>query len=201
VDPEDSHQVSARLRERLSEPATLDLTKRLIAIPSENPPGKQYKCNSTYTSRNFLQGNLLRQIIGKSSGLQERISGTVLPMKSAKFRERFKQHGIRARGPQVETMRAATTALIADLQAGKLEGATGRLASIVTRSLSKESRSQRVVCLACTELPLAFPKQKTLSTFEHDQIHYVNTSAAHIEAAVEFACTNTSQSARDTGCA
>ncbi len=32
-----------RLRERLDEPAMLDLTKRLIAIPSENPPGNCYE--------------------------------------------------------------------------------------------------------------------------------------------------------------
>src|SRR5580693_4821856 len=35
--------LSSRLRERLSERAMLDLTKRLIAIASENPPGNQYK--------------------------------------------------------------------------------------------------------------------------------------------------------------
>jgi succinyl-diaminopimelate desuccinylase len=43
VDPLDSHYVSSRLRDRLSEPAMLDLTKTLIAIPSENPPGKHYE--------------------------------------------------------------------------------------------------------------------------------------------------------------
>jgi succinyl-diaminopimelate desuccinylase len=37
--------ISSRLRQRLSEPAMLHLTQRLIAIPSENPPGNQYeKC-------------------------------------------------------------------------------------------------------------------------------------------------------------
>jgi succinyl-diaminopimelate desuccinylase len=43
VDPKKSHQISLRLRQRLSEPAMLDLTKRLIAIPSENPPGDHYE--------------------------------------------------------------------------------------------------------------------------------------------------------------
>lgn len=38
-----TEQLSSRLRERLSEPAMLDLTKRLIAIPSENPPGNHYE--------------------------------------------------------------------------------------------------------------------------------------------------------------
>ncbi len=36
-------QVSCRLRERLAEPAMLGLTKRLIAISSENPPGNHYE--------------------------------------------------------------------------------------------------------------------------------------------------------------
>jgi len=39
----DLDQLSSRLFERLSEPAMLDLTKRLIAIPSENPPGNHYE--------------------------------------------------------------------------------------------------------------------------------------------------------------
>jgi succinyl-diaminopimelate desuccinylase len=36
-------QLSSRLRERISEAALLDFTKRLVAIPSENPPGSQYE--------------------------------------------------------------------------------------------------------------------------------------------------------------
>src|SRR5260370_37015203 len=38
-----TEQLSSRLSKRLYEPAMLDLTKRLIAIPSENPPGNDYK--------------------------------------------------------------------------------------------------------------------------------------------------------------
>ncbi len=41
----DIEQLSGRLRRHLSQPAMLELTKRLIAIPSENPPGNEYeKC-------------------------------------------------------------------------------------------------------------------------------------------------------------
>jgi acetylornithine deacetylase/succinyl-diaminopimelate desuccinylase family protein len=43
VETYDSQQIASRLRERLSEEAMLDLTKRLIAIPSENPPGNHYE--------------------------------------------------------------------------------------------------------------------------------------------------------------
>lgn len=43
----DSDLISARLRERLSTPAMLDLTMRLVAVPSENPPGNHYEeCTS-----------------------------------------------------------------------------------------------------------------------------------------------------------
>ncbi len=36
-------ELSSRLRERLAQTSLLDLAKRLIAIPSENPPGNQYE--------------------------------------------------------------------------------------------------------------------------------------------------------------
>ncbi|HVO59542.1 MAG TPA: ArgE/DapE family deacylase [Terriglobales bacterium] len=38
-----AQQLSSRLRERLSEPAMVELTERLVAIPSENPPGNHYE--------------------------------------------------------------------------------------------------------------------------------------------------------------
>jgi succinyl-diaminopimelate desuccinylase len=38
-----TEQISSRVRERLSEPAMVELTTRLIAIPSENPPGNHYE--------------------------------------------------------------------------------------------------------------------------------------------------------------
>ena len=47
--------------------------------------------------------------------------------------------------------------------------------------------AQPVVCLACTELPLAFPEQKMLTTFEYDGVSYINTTAVHIVAAFDFA--------------
>lgn len=43
METQNTQQVSSRLRERLSEPAMLELAKRLIAIPSENPPGHHYE--------------------------------------------------------------------------------------------------------------------------------------------------------------
>ena len=39
----DTHHLSSRLKARLSESAMLDLTQRLVAIASENPPGNYYE--------------------------------------------------------------------------------------------------------------------------------------------------------------
>ena len=51
VDSLDIDHAASRLPERLSETAMLDLTKRLIAIPSENPPGNHYEeCIRTLVS-------------------------------------------------------------------------------------------------------------------------------------------------------
>ncbi len=53
----DFEQLTGRLLQRLSEPAMLDLTKRLIAIPSENPPGCQYEeCSRTLFDELFKLG-------------------------------------------------------------------------------------------------------------------------------------------------
>jgi len=48
-------------------------------------------------------------------------------------------------------------------------------------------RHQPAVCLACTELPLAFPELKALGIFEYRGVLYVNTSVLHANAALEFA--------------
>ena len=48
-------------------------------------------------------------------------------------------------------------------------------------------RHQPAVCLACTELPLAFARMKRLATFEYDGILFINTTALHIDAAFNFA--------------
>lgn len=109
------------------------------------------------------------------------ILGTALTMRSQVFRKEFAKHGIKAAGPDDETIRSTTIALIEDLQLGKLHEAANRLGNIAKTSL------RNVVCLACTELPLAFPKQRTLPTFEVDGILYINTTIVHVNAALEFA--------------
>jgi aspartate racemase len=115
------------------------------------------------------------------------ILGTTLTMRSTILREEFAKHGVEAAGPQDAAAKATTVDLIAELQLGKLEGAADRLGRIAKISFKRQFREQPAVCLACTELPLAFPAHKLLASFEHDGVLYVNSTAAHIDAAFDFA--------------
>ncbi len=113
------------------------------------------------------------------------ILGTDLTMSSPVFRNQFAKYGIEAAGPDDESTRCLTIALIKDLQQGRLEGAAEQLGRIAKCS------HRNVVCLACTELPLAFPKQKSLATFEADGTLYINSTIAHVNAALNFALDET----------
>jgi aspartate racemase len=115
------------------------------------------------------------------------ILGTALTMRSPRFREGFAKYGVEAAGPHDEGLRALTVGLIDELQLGKLEGVAKRLGRIAKISFEQQFGAQPVVCLACTELPLAFQEQKMLTTFEYDGVSYINTTAVHIVAAIDFA--------------
>ncbi len=115
------------------------------------------------------------------------ILGTALTMRSPKFREEFAKHGIEAAGPADETARSMTIQLTADLQLAQFTGAAERLSAIAKTALHSPFGAQPVVCLACTELPLAFQERKTLPTFEIDGILYINSTVVHANAAFDFA--------------
>lgn len=115
------------------------------------------------------------------------ILGTELTMRSRRFREEFAKYGVEAAGPHDEAARALTIELITELQLGKLEGAAERLGRIAKISFEQQFGAQPIVCLACTELPLAFREKKMLATFEYDGVLYLNASAVHINAAFDFA--------------
>lgn len=113
--------------------------------------------------------------------------GTALTMNSVRWREAFAQHGIRIAGPRSESLRRATLALIEDLQRGRLKGAAARVNRLARPGFAEHFTGTPVVCLGCTELPLAFPTRRTHPSFQHAGVTYVNTTAAHINAVLEAA--------------
>jgi len=114
------------------------------------------------------------------------ILGTAVTMRSARFREAFARHGIQGVSPADEMARRSTIELIQDLQLGKVEGAAKRLAAIAEECYQQFKR-QPLVCLACTELPCAFPEWKMFPFFGVDDIVYINAAILHANAAFNFA--------------
>lgn len=48
-------------------------------------------------------------------------------------------------------------------------------------------RDNTVILLACTELPLAFPAHGDSASFRSDGFRFINTTAAHVQAALQIA--------------
>jgi aspartate racemase len=115
------------------------------------------------------------------------ILGTTVTMESPQFLKRFAQWKVEAAGPQDEAAKALTAAVIAQLQADETEGAARRIGEIARAAFARQFTGRPVVCLACTELPLAFPEWKMIESFGIDGVTYVNSSAVHIRAAFDFA--------------
>lgn len=115
------------------------------------------------------------------------ILGTALTMDTPEFRREFAKLDIEAAAPADETTRSSVIELISELQRGRLEGAPNRLGTIARASIKRQFFGDAIVCLACTELPLAFPEFKHLSVFDFNGMSYINTTAAHINAVFELA--------------
>ena len=114
------------------------------------------------------------------------ILGTSTVMDSAVFRAAFARVDVEADKPHDPAARTAITSLIARLQQGAVDRGAARIRAIV-RASRHGFAAQSVVCLACTELSLAFPGHKAHAVFELDGIRYVNAMALHIDAAFDVA--------------
>ena len=124
----------------------------------------------------------------RAGGINILVLGTRQTMQSSGIRDAFADKGLRARGLRDKAMIGKTEALIAKLQAGERAGTATQLAMIVESELKGGGYGTRpIVCLACTELPLAFAGHDNEATFDADGVTYIDTPAAHINAAFAMA--------------
>jgi acetylornithine deacetylase/succinyl-diaminopimelate desuccinylase-like protein len=134
--------LESRLQQRLSEPMMLDLTKRLIAVASENPPGNQYEdCIRTLLSELDKLGfdNVRREgaCVLASVGKGQRtlyFSGhfDVVPAQSQnQFQPRIEGHNLFGRGSS--DMKSGLAAMIHAAVAARDEGflASGRIGIVL----------------------------------------------------------------------
>ncbi len=120
-------------------------------------------------------------------GRQLLLLGTSVTMGSGVLRQRFARRGVEAAGPLDDRARELTEELIAGLQAGHTAGAAAEIGRLARTSFDRRFTGPPFVALACTELPLAFPERKAEASFQLEGVTYVNSSAAHVAAAVDLA--------------
>jgi aspartate racemase len=127
------------------------------------------------------------------------ILGTATTMRSARLREVFATHGIVAAGPADSSLHAESIMLSEELQhRGEVPGAAARLDAMVRACSGPQFSVPPLVCLACTELPLAFPELKALPVFEVQGIRYMNSTAVHIHAVFDYAVSDSSAGPRSS---
>ncbi len=113
--------------------------------------------------------------------------GTEPTMNLPIYPDYLARHGIDAFVPSLANERVRITDLISELYKGSFTGADEQIESVALKSYRNEPHSKKVVCLACTELPIAFKNKSNLPTFEENGILHINTSVVHAKAAFEFA--------------
>ena len=117
------------------------------------------------------------------------ILGTAPTMDAPVFSEALSRFGVRGYAPRLAEERVKLTALVSELYAGHGVDAASRLRSIVDNSCPKTSPI-RTVCLACTELPMAFPAIEQEASLVIDGICYVNSTIVHARAAFAAICSS-----------
>ncbi len=124
----------------------------------------------------------------KTKGIDDfLLLGTEPTMSSGIFPEYLKRHGINAFVPPDDNMKSKVADLISELFKGKSENGRSLINQIVRSSYEQTDTKEKVVCLACTELPLAFEGKEQLETFEDNGVFYLNTTIIHANATFRYA--------------
>ncbi len=109
------------------------------------------------------------------------ILGTPLTMRSDMYRNALEKRGIEIIAQPTDSEIAELERLIdVDLYQGKIAEARERIVRLCRAHTTASSGD--VVCLACTELPLAFPEHRQDVHFEVAGVHFVNPAVAHVDA-------------------
>lgn len=112
------------------------------------------------------------------------VLGTTVTMQATNYADRLAAEGITANArlpdPEISEMQAM---IDSDFYGGASDAARARLLDFC----NKHARPGTAILLACTELPLAFPKYLDDPVFEADGHLFINPSAAHVAAALKLA--------------
>jgi aspartate racemase len=154
-----------------------------LAIIASNTPHNRY---ASITSGITIPVLSLFEAVAKECarmGVTEMlILGTAPTMDSPVFPEVLSRFGVNAYAPSIQAERTKIVSLISELYVDRDDDAAVRIRNVVDASFPKDG-TVRAVCLACTELPLAFPSIEGETDLVLHDIRYINTTMIHAKAA------------------
>ncbi len=120
------------------------------------------------------------------AGQRALILGTPVTMRSHVYPRVMRDAGVNVvESPTDNDIDALHHLIDVDLYQGRVEGAAEVIVEISKKHL--QNASHDIVCLACTELPLAFASHKDDACFDYEGVRFVNTIAAHVNAVLDAA--------------
>ncbi len=117
------------------------------------------------------------------------VLGTPVTMRHQAYSRTLQTHGVTTLPlPTDDSIDRLGYLIDNELCAGHTDTALQQILQICRENLPDPKLA--VVCLACTELPLAFPEFSDLSHFSFAGIKFINTSVAHVDAILRAALHN-----------
>lgn len=158
-----------------------------FALIASNTPHNRFEAITAGLSLPVLNLFELVAVQAETMGLRRLlILGTEPTLQGRALPAALARRGIEACVPAVGSAgRAALVPLILGLQAqAQAEAATAQIRALALQALGDTALApDTAVCLACTELPLAFPAHLEASAFEAAGLRYLNTTRILAHAA------------------
>ena len=109
------------------------------------------------------------------------VLGTMPTMTTPNLVEGVSAYGVRSFYPESDVAKSNVVSIINNLYENNIESASCDIEKIVRDSLGDIETKNVAVCLACTELPVAFGEKGKKPKFVHNDVMYLNSSVIHAD--------------------
>ncbi len=110
------------------------------------------------------------------------VLGTMPTMTTTHFIKGVSNHDVKAFYPESEELKNQLIEIINNLYQNNVNSASRDIENLIRNFLSDTDLKQTAVCLACTELPIAFGDLGRQPQFMYNGISYLNSSFIHADA-------------------
>lgn len=111
------------------------------------------------------------------------VLGTMPTMTTSNFIDCVANYDINAFYPESEELKNEVTNIISNLYQNKTESAAININKLVSSCVNEKKMNNTAVCLACTELPIAFGDYSREASFNYEGVTYYNSSIIHADSA------------------